>query len=108
MKGIKFIVYIFFNWLTISVVLKQKPSTMKQNNYIIEYTAKAKNGEILKSGKVKAKNKNSSIDAQVKFEAFLRKKYPDFGQLIVHKCTEENPFHSMFGDLMGDSDPFGL
>ena len=76
-------------------------------NYIIEYTVKSKKGVILKSGKMKAKNKGSSLEAQVKFEEFLKKRYSDFGQLIVHKCTEDNKFSDIFGDIFGNN-PFNL
>lgn len=79
---------------------------MQQKNYIIKYTAQAKNGAVLGSGTMKAKRKSSSIEAQVKFEEFLKKKYPDFGKLIVHSCTEENPFSSILGDAFGSGTPF--
>ena len=81
---------------------------MQQKNYLIKYTAKAKNGAVLKSGTMRAKNKYSSIEAQVKFEDYLKKKYPDFGKLIVHECTEENPFSSIFGDIFKGGSPYGF
>ena len=80
---------------------------MIYRNYIIEYTAKAKNGAVLKSGKMRAKNRLSSLETQVKFEDWLKKKYPDFGQLIVHKCYIDNPLSSIFGDIFGKDNPFG-
>jgi hypothetical protein len=81
---------------------------MTYRNYIIEYTAKAKNGAVLKSGKMRAKNRLSEFEAQVKFEDWLKKKYPDFGQLIVHKCYVDNPLSSIFGDILGKDNPFGF
>jgi len=39
------------------------------------------------------------MDAQVKFENFLKKEYSDFGKLIVHSCIEENPLTSIFDDV---------
>ena len=77
---------------------------MTKKTYIIEYTAYNKEGGVLKCGKMMAKNKFNSLEAQCSFETFLEKKYPDFGNLIVHKCTEENPFNSMFGNI---DDTFG-
>lgn len=81
---------------------------MTYRNYIIEYTAKDKNGAILKSGKIRAKNRMSKVEAQVKFEDWLKKKYPDFGQLIVHKCYDDSPLGGIFGDIFGKGNPFGF
>jgi hypothetical protein len=81
---------------------------MTYRNYIIEYTAKAKNGAVLKSGKMRAISRLSAFEAQVKFEDFLKKKYPNFGQLIVHKCYVDNPLSSIFGDILGKDNPFGF
>ena len=81
---------------------------MQQKNYLIEYTAQDKNGDVLKSGTIRAKNKYSGVEAQIKFEDYLKKKYPDFGKLIVHKCTEEAQFSSIFGDIFKGYGPFGF
>jgi hypothetical protein len=81
---------------------------MTYRNYIIEYTAKAKNGAVLKSGKMMVKNRLSELDAQVKFEGYLKRKDPKFGQLIVHKCYVDNPLSSIFGDILGKDNPFGF
>lgn len=81
---------------------------MQQKNYIIKYTAQAKNGVVLKSGTMRVKRKFSSIEAQVKFEEFLKKKYHNFGKLIVHSCTEDNLFSSIFGDAFNGNNPFGF
>jgi hypothetical protein len=75
-------------------------------NFIIEYTIKNKSGAILKNGKMKVKNKMTSLDAQIKFEVFLKKKYNNFGQLIVHECYEENSFNNIFGDILGKDNSF--
>ena len=68
-------------------------------NYLIKYSVQDKNGMVLKSGTVKAKNKCNSLEAQTKFEEYLKKKYSNFGKLIVYSCTEENPFGNIFGDI---------
>ena len=77
-------------------------------DYKIEYTVKGKNNSILKkNGITIVKNKSNSIEAQVEFEKFLKRKYKDFQQLIVHKCDKENSqINSMFGDIFKDN-PFG-
>ena len=69
------------------------------NDYIIEYTLKAKDGSVLISGKMRAKNKATKFEAQAKFEKLLKKKYANFGQLIVHKCYVDVPFSDVFGDI---------
>jgi len=75
-----------------------------KKNYIIEYSVKDKNGSIIiNNKKMKAKNKINSLDAQISFEEFLKKKHLNFGKLIVHKCEEEsimNMFGGVFGDLL--------
>ena len=87
---------------------------MKNKDFLIDYTVYAKNGTILKeNGTMKVKNKSDRLEAQIKFEEFLKKKYSDFGKLIVHKCTEENIFNNPFGDIFknssfGDDNPFGF
>lgn len=87
---------------------------MQQHNYLIEYTVYDINGNSLKTGKMRVKRKCSSMEAQVEFEKFLKRKYSNFNKLVVHKCTEENPFLSSdmndsFKDIFGDSfnDVFG-
>ena len=77
-------------------------------NYIIKYTVIACDGKILQDNqKMRAKNKLSKLDAQIKFEAFLKKKYTNFGSLIVHDCSEEKlDFGNMFGDIFGSDNPF--
>lgn len=77
---------------------------MTRKNYIVNYTVKAINGVILKSGTMKVKNKSSEFEAKVKFEEWLRKKHPNFGALIIHNCRPEN----FFDDIFGGSNPFGF
>jgi hypothetical protein len=77
-------------------------------DYLIEYTVKSKEGVVLKSGKMKVKNKMSELQAKVNLEDFLKKKYPKFGQLIIHKCSVDSPFDNIFGDIFGSSNPFNF
>lgn len=70
---------------------------MRKQDYIIHYTVKATDGSVIKSGKMRAKNKYSGVEAQGSFEKFLIKKYPNFGQLIVHSCEVE--LYDLFNNL---------
>lgn len=81
---------------------------MGKKIYIIKYTVKSKNGSVLKHGKIKAKNRLSELDAQVKLEEWLKKKYSNFGGLIVHECHAENPIEGIFGNIFGSDNPFGF
>lgn len=77
---------------------------MTYKNYLCEYTAKDKNGKVLRGGKMRVKNRMSEVDAQVKLEAWLKKKHPDFGWLVVHKCYVDNIFSEFFGDVFSHED----
>jgi len=79
---------------------------MARKNYIIEYTIEDKSRIVIKHGKMKVKNKENEIEAQIKFEAYLKKKYSNFGQLIVHKCSVDNSFNNIFGDIFNKKNPF--
>lgn len=74
---------------------------MMKKTYIIEYSAYTNSGGMLKSGKMKAKNKVSSFEAKCSFERFLEKKYSNFGKLVIHNCIEENYMDFFFGDIFG-------
>lgn len=65
------------------------------HTYIIEYTCLDKEGRVLASGKMKAKNKMSEFDAKASFENYLIKKHPSFGRLIVVKCEKMFDFSDM-------------
>lgn len=80
---------------------------MKNKTYLIEYIVYDKDNCIVKEGTMKVKNKASSLEAQIKFEEFLKKKYDNFDRLVVKSCKEDTM--SIFGDLFGNgsSNPFG-
>ena len=80
---------------------------MKKSIYIIEYEAQAKNGAVLKSGKIKVKNKTSSIQAQISLEDYLKRKVIGFNKLVVKSCKEDF-MSSIFGDILGENNPFGF
>lgn len=80
---------------------------MKASIYIIEYEAQAENGTVLKSGKIKVKNKTSSIQAQISLEDYLKRKVNGFSKLIVKSCKEDS-ISAIFGDIFGKDNPFGF
>lgn len=79
-----------------------------KKNFIIEYTVKSLDGLVIKVGTMRAKNRMSSLDAQIKFEQWLKKKYVNFGRLIVHSCEEESQMSQIFGDIFGKNNPYEL
>lgn len=48
---------------------------------------------------IKVKNCMSSVQAQVKLEEYLKKKYKNFKQLIVENCKEDFDILNMFEDI---------
>ena len=72
-------------------------------DYIIKYTAIDRNGLLIKSGKIKANNKNSEFEAKVTFEKHLQNKYSNFGRLVIHNCYGDSPPNNTFDiDFMKD------
>ena len=78
------------------------------NIYNIEYICYASDGRRLAHGKIRAKNMRDSIEAQVEFEKFLKRRHKDFGRLEVISCKEDLPeiFSEMFGN--NNSNPFNF
>lgn len=72
--------------------------------YIIEYEAYSISNELIKSGKIRAKNKSSEIEAKCEFEKYLKNKYNNFGKLIIKSCKEEPIFNNIFNSF---NDIFG-
>ena len=74
-----------------------------KKTFLITYKLFDEYNNVLKEGEYKVKNKINSIEAQCKFEEFLKVKYKNnFGKLIIKKCIEENTMNSMFGGIFGD------
>jgi hypothetical protein len=58
--------------------------------YIIKYHVYNKNGFLLKeNGVINCHNRMSEMDAKIKLEMYLIKKYSNFGRLIVISCIED-------------------
>lgn len=68
-------------------------------NYLIKYTVFDNLGFALRHGTMRVKKKLNEFEAKVKFEAFCKKKYPEFGKLVIHECKEETRFDSIVSDL---------
>jgi len=83
---------------------------MRKVVFIIEYTCYDTNNQIIKSGKMKVKNREHRFEAQCDFENFLKKKHLNFGRLVIIECKKENPFgensdifsDDAFGKIFGD------
>lgn len=70
-----------------------------KSNYLIEYKVCKKDGTVIKSGKMRVKNKTSDIEAKVMLERYFKKHIPDFGSLVVVNCFKDNNLISMFNDI---------
>lgn len=72
-------------------------------NYLIKYSVYSVEGNLLKEGTIRAKNKQNEFIAKVKFEEYLKMKYPKLDKVIMHSCVEDidilNQFNSLFGNL---------
>lgn len=80
---------------------------MQLNNYIIKYAVYSKDDVFLKSGKMRVKKCMSDLHAQIKFEGFLKSKFPNFGSLIVYSCYLEDPLVSkIFEGVFDKENPF--
>lgn len=70
-----------------------------KSNYLIEYKVYKKDGTVIKSGKMRVKNKSSDIEAKVMLEGYFKKHILDFGSLVVVNCFKDNNLISMFNDI---------
>lgn len=80
---------------------------MQYKTFLVKYEIQFKDGSGLLGKEMKIKNCLSGVQAQVRLEEYLKKKYPNFKALIVNKCTEDfmGVFDNMFGASGGN--PFG-
>ena len=68
--------------------------------YRIKYKVILEGADPLLDKEIKVDNCMSGVDAQVRLEGYLKKKYINFKQLIVFECTEV--MKTQFGDLDGN------
>lgn len=74
--------------------------------YRIKYKIVFDNDEVLEDKEIKVDKCYTGVEAQVKLEDYLRRKYINFKQLIVTECKEEpllDDLLSQFEDLFGGS-----
>lgn len=85
---------------------------MANKTYVIDYCVYDKDGNFIKKdGQMKVKNKSCELEAKIKLEEFLKKKYFNFHRLVITKCTEDTlgQFGDLFNDIFGKAgnDLFG-
>ena len=74
------------------------------HTFIVVYTAYNKDGNFVRSGTIKARNRYTELDAKIFAEDNLKRKYPSIHTLHITSCTKENIFNDLFGNF--DSNPF--
>lgn len=79
---------------------------MTNNTYIIEYICYSKSGIVLQEGKMRVKNRPNDFTAKCDLEDFLRRKYENFGRMVVCSCKIDGGIDDMFNSLFGDNNPF--
>lgn len=77
---------------------------MNYRDYLISYTIYDNSGKVIKSSRMKVKNKLNEMDAKVKLEVYLKSKNKMMDRLVIHSCSEDNIFNEIFGNF--DSNPF--
>jgi hypothetical protein len=75
-----------------------------KKNYVIEYLAYNSQGTLIKSGKIRAKNKDNNFVAKAGLEDHFKRSLDSFSRLEVKSCKVENPFETVFGK--NKSNPF--
>jgi len=68
-----------------------------KKNYLIDYIVYSNDNSILKKGIMRAKNARSKLEAQIQLEIFFKKKYDNFGRLVVNSCDDDILYY--FNDI---------
>lgn len=79
---------------------------MTLDNFMIDYTCLDTKGDLIKGGTFRVKNRYNGVQAQADLEKFLKKKYSNFGRMIVTKCKKEDFWDTLMKGVGKDSDPF--
>ena len=72
--------------------------------YVIKYRIIFVDDSTLEDKEIKISNCQNGVQAQVRLEDYLKRKYGNFKQLIVSDCKEEpamSDIFSQFGDIFG-------
>jgi hypothetical protein len=73
---------------------------MTNKNYIIDYICYSSGGIVLHDGKMRVKNRASDFEAKCSLEDFLKRKYENFGSLVIRSCVIDLGIPG-FGDFFG-------
>lgn len=82
-----------------------KAMIVGNEKFIIKYEILLEGASPLKNKEIKIDKCASSFHAQVRLEEYLKKKYSNFKQLIVHSCTKD--YMSNLGDMGDIMNQFG-
>lgn len=78
-----------------------------EKKYIVKYEIIFDDGKTLKGKEIKIAKCLSELQAQIRLEDYLKRKYINFKQLIVIECKQDvDDFLSQFGDIFGNSANF--
>ena len=75
---------------------------MKMSKYNIKYEIYLLDNSSLLNKEINIDNCSSILEAKIKLETYLKRKYFNFKQLIVNNCEIYNPMNDMFGGVFGD------
>ncbi len=67
--------------------------------YVVKYRILLEDSNPVEDKETKVKNCFSGVQAQIKLEGYLKKKYSSFKQLIVSECKEDFDLGNLFGDM---------
>lgn len=79
---------------------------MMKKNYIINYICYSTSGLVLHEGKMRVRNRVSDFDAKCSLEDFLKRKYENFGKLVVLSCVVDVGLNELFDGIFGSNNPF--
>ena len=65
--------------------------------YMIDYRCYDKDGQLIKTGTLRVKNKIDKLSAKCSTEDYLKNKLPTFHRLIIDKCDEDFPYFNFQG-----------
>ena len=68
-------------------------------NYIIEYRVLSSIDAVIKTGKIRCKNKDTEFQAKVGLDNYLKRTVPAFSRLIIISCTVEKNKFDLFDFL---------
>lgn len=71
----------------------------KKTTYLINYDVIFTDNSRILQKEIKVKNCYSELQALIKLEVYLRKKYPNFSKMIKNECSEYNEVMNIFNDI---------